>query len=720
MWGGSVSNYFNDSPIERREEDLYGVTSFSEALAKSILNIKDPIGTTIALNGAWGSGKSSTVNLIRAELSEAKDSHLIVTEFKCWWYRGEEALALAFLQQLNSVLGEQFGDKTRKLVRKLGRGILQAGPVIGPAIALTPVGWLSGLVGGLFDVAKRLFPDEEPLETVFRELSKVLESENRRFLVIIDDMDRLSSEEALAIFRLIKSVGRLPNVMYLVVFDRQLAEQAINEKYPSEGPHFLEKIIQAGFELPMPVSTDLNNAVLASIDEICGTPSEDQIVRFMNVFYDVVAPYITSPRHVSRFQNAISVTWPAIAGEVNLADFVALEILRLYEPTLFSAIKGNKSLVCGTKTENNNNNDDRFSIFLNGIEEGRQDVAKTALQRLFPRLESIGYGGEWISEWSSERRVCVEAHFDTYFRLNLSDEVLSGKAIDELIEKAGDSDYIKKVFMDAANARRRTGQSMVPVYFDELTTHGKRVDKDKVRPLLSALFEIHDAIDLKIDADSGFMAMANTTLRYHWLIRKLTRNEFSIEERTDMYLKATEAASLGWLINFVSSARGDYQVREDRQPTAEEDCLVSENVLPELTKRALNAIRTSSADGSLLVHKDLLYILYRWIDFMGGDPTEARAWTDSLLDDRKALLILVKVMTGASWSMGMGGFGSLGDRVSKRTVRAQISDDSPVIDARKFRAAIEKIANDKNSSDDEIASIQTLLSAWDHRARGED
>ncbi|HBR2019183.1 TPA: KAP family NTPase [Klebsiella pneumoniae] len=718
--GGSVSNYFNDSPIERREEDLYGVTSFSEALAKSILNIKDPIGTTIALNGAWGSGKSSTVNLIRAELSEAKDSHLIVTEFKCWWYRGEEALALAFLQQLNSVLGEQFGDKTRKLVRKLGRGILQAGPVIGPAIALTPVGWLSGLVGGLFDVAKRLFPDEEPLETVFRELSKVLEAENRRFLVIIDDMDRLSSEEALAIFRLIKSVGRLPNVMYLVVFDRQLAEQAINEKYPSEGPHFLEKIIQAGFELPMPVSTDLNNAVLASIDEICGTPSEDQIVRFMNVFYDVVAPYITSPRHVSRFQNAISVTWPAIAGEVNLADFVALEILRLYEPTLFSAIKGNKSLVCGTKTENNNNNDDRFSIFLNGIEEGRQDVAKTALQRLFPRLESIGYGGEWISEWSSERRVCVEAHFDTYFRLNLSDEVLSGKAIDELIEKAGDSDSIKKVFMDAANARRRTGQSMVPVYFDELTTHGKRVDKDKVRPLLSALFEIHDAIDLKIDADSGFMAMANTTLRYHWLIRKLTRNRFSIEERTDMYLKATEAASLGWLINFVSSARGDYQVREDRQPTAEEDCLVSENVLPELTKRALNAIRTSSADGSLLVHKDLLYILYRWIDFMGGDPTEARAWTDSLLDDRKALLILVKVMTGASWSMGMGGFGSLGDRVSKRTVRAQISDDSPVIDARKFRAAIEKIANDKNSSDDEIASIQTLLSAWDHRARGED
>lgn len=238
-------------------------------------------------------------------------------------------------------------------------------------------------------------------------------------------------------------------------------------------------------------------------------------------------------------------------------------------------------------------------------------------------------------------------------------------------------------------------------------------DEMGTQPLLSALFEIHDVIDLKIDADKGFSGIANTNLRYHWLIRKLTRNRFSIEERTDMYLKATEAASLGWLIDFVSSAREDYLVREGRQPTEEEDCLVSKNVLPELTKRALNAIRRASADGSLLTHKNLLYILYRWVDFMDGNSVEANAWTDSLLNDRNALLILVKIMTGKSWSMGIGGFGSLGDRVSKPTVMALISNDSPVIDARRFRAAIEKIAKDKKSSNDEIASIQTLLSAWD-------
>jgi len=715
-----MKNYFNDSPIENSEDDQYGVTPFATALAKSILNIEEPIGTTIALNGPWGSGKSSAVNLIRSALRKANDPKLVITEFRCWWYRGEEALALAFLQHLNAVLGSTLKDKVKGLVPRLGRGILQAGPIIGPAIALTPAGPLAGLATGGLAFAKRFFPEGDTLETTFQKLAEVLAEQDRRFLVVIDDLDRLSPDEALAIFRLIKSVGRLPNVMYLVVFDRQLAEKAVRERYPSEGPHFLEKIIQAGFELPSPLPTDLNNAVLASISEICGSPNENQIVRFMNVFYDAVAPHITSPRHVSRFQNAISVTWPAIAGEVNLADFVALEILRLYEPSLFASIKSNKHLVCGTRQQGdaNGNDQSRFGPFLKGVPEDRRELAMTALQRLFPRLESMGYGSEWTGEWSSERRVCVETHFDTYFRLSLSDEVLSAQQIDELIEKADDRDFIKAAFREASKVERRTGQSMVPVYLDELTTHGKRIDKPKVEPLLSALFEIHDEIDQKKDAEKGMWAMANTSLRYHWLIRRLTRDRFTIEERTEAYLEATKSAALGWLVDFVSSARGDYQEREGRQPTREEDRLTTEAALPELTDRALNAIRSAAAGGTLLGHPDLLYILHRWVDFMDNDSSEVRTWTDALLADPKALVALARAMTGESWSVGMGGFGSMGDRVAKRSVTAQIRDDTDIIDAAAFREALETVRDGDGLANEEREAVHAFLEAWDRQGRG--
>nr|WP_320142311.1 P-loop NTPase fold protein [uncultured Cohaesibacter sp.] len=717
-----MKNYFNDSPIESSEDDRYGIAPFATSLAKSILKIEEPIGTTIALNGPWGSGKSSAVNLIRSALKEANDSRLVITEFKCWWYRGEEALALAFLQNLNAVLGSTLKDKVKDLVPRLGRGVLQAGPIIGPAIALTPAGPFAGLIGGAFDFAKRFFPEGDTLETTFQKLAEVLAEQDQRFLVVIDDLDRLAPDEALAIFRLIKSVGRLPNVMYLVVFDRQLAENAVSEKYPSEGPHFLEKIIQAGFELPAPLPTDLNNAVLASISEICGSPDEEQIVRFMNVFYDVVAPYITSPRHVSRFQNAISVTWPAIAGDINSADFVALEALRLYEPVLFSAIKSNKQLVCGTQGQHgaNGNDESRFDVFLRDMPEDRHERAKSALQRIFPRLENMGYTGEWTREWSAERRICIETHFDTYFRLSLSDEVLSAAQIDELIDKAEDRDFIQSAFRKASQVERRTGQSMVPVYLDELTTNGARVEKAKVQPLICALFEIHDEIDQKGDAERGFMAMANTSLRYHWLIRRLTRDRFTIQERSDLYLVATRNAALGWLVDFVSSAKGDYQVREGRQPTREEDCLTTEAVLPALTNRALGAIRSAAANGTLLGHPDLLYILYRWIDFMDNDPSEVRAWTNALLLDPKGLVSLAQAMTGESWSMGMGGFGSLGDRVPRRNVTAQINDDTDIIDVTSFREALRAVQDSEAITAEEKETVRVFLEAWDHQRRRDD
>lgn len=44
-----------------------------------------PVGTTIAINGPWGSGKSSDVNLIRRELETRKNDQLTIIDFKCWW-----------------------------------------------------------------------------------------------------------------------------------------------------------------------------------------------------------------------------------------------------------------------------------------------------------------------------------------------------------------------------------------------------------------------------------------------------------------------------------------------------------------------------------------------------------------------------------------------------------------------------------------------------------
>jgi predicted KAP-like P-loop ATPase len=469
-----MSHYFNDSPIETPSDDRYGIMPFAVSLARSILGIKDPIGTTLALSGPWGSGKSSAVNLIRGELANASADSLVVTDFKCWWYRGEEALALAFLQNLNAVLRDGLGEKVKDLVPSLTRGLLQAGPVVGQAISLaTGQAWAAALVPSASKFVGTFFPKGDTVEKTFRKLARILKGERKRFLIIIDDIDRLTPEESLAIFRLVKSVGRLPNVIYLLVFDRELADKTVLHFYPSEGPHFLEKIIQAGFELPLPLKTDLNASLLTAVQKICGEPKEDQIRRIMNLYYDAVAPYVTTPRHVARFENAISVTWPAIANEIDLADFLALEAIRLYEPGLFRAIRAHKSELCGSHQQGDpdSRNEARFDRFLGDVPEAHRDTAKIALQRLFPRLEGILYGEGFGRQWDMERRVCVARHFDTYFRLSLSNEALSTATINDLIARADDAAFIQHTFRQAAATIRANGQTMVPVYLEELTTH---------------------------------------------------------------------------------------------------------------------------------------------------------------------------------------------------------------------------------------------------------
>jgi predicted KAP-like P-loop ATPase len=718
----SERSYFNDSPIEGADDDRYGVTGFADSIAKSIARMHKPVGTTIALNGPWGSGKSSVVNLIRAALTQSGNDKLVVSDFKCWWYRGEEALALAFLQNLNGTLRTSLGDKVKGLIPSITERLLQAGPTIGAAVTLASGAPLTALFASGSKFVSTFFPQGDTLEKIFQKLAKILADEDRRFLVVIDDIDRLSPEEAIAIFRLVKSVGRLPNVMYLLVFDRELAEKAVKERFPSEGPHFLEKIIQAGFEVPAPLQADLNGAVLTAIQDICGDPEEAQVVRIMNLFYDIVAPYITTPRHVARYQNAINVTWPAVAGEVSLADFIALEALRLYEPALFRAIRSRKGETCGVSNQHNGdqNHEDRLKPFLDDVPVSRHDLAKVALQRLFPRFEKMGYGSDWISRWDAERRVCIEAHFDTYFRLTVSDETLPTKVIEEMEKRAGDADFIKNTMRTAAKTIRRNGKSMVPVYLDELTTHAARIDKGKVAAFLGALFEIHDEIDLEADAERGFGGIANTTLRYHWLLRRVTAERFTSEERSSALVDAIQKASLGWLVEFTSSAIGEHAEERKQGPKHEEDCLVQSSAIESLRKHTLKVIRTAAADGELIGHQDLVYILYRWRDLLSGDSAEVREWAGARIFEDDSLVALARDFTGRSWSMGMDGFGSLGDRVSKATVVAKISDDADIIDAEAFRARLEVVAADGKLGRDDLKTVQTLLDAWDRKRAGKD
>jgi len=156
-------NSFNDKPIEGPEDDQFGFSPFAEALAQSIIKNENPEGTVMAIHGPWGSGKSSVINLVKhylregtkpdqpqeslefpstapnwlkslapkvclrqpnGDTSSSSKVSLEILDFKCWWFKGEEALILEFFRQLYGALGQPGLEKAREVVSQLGSRVL--------------------------------------------------------------------------------------------------------------------------------------------------------------------------------------------------------------------------------------------------------------------------------------------------------------------------------------------------------------------------------------------------------------------------------------------------------------------------------------------------------------------------------------------------------------------------------------------------------------------
>lgn len=95
---GSVEGRLSsDKPLSPGEYDALGVTSIALGLSRFLRNEKTLPPLTIAINGEWGSGKSSLMNLLRCDL-QSYGMHPVW--FNAWHHQKEEHLLAALLQTL--------------------------------------------------------------------------------------------------------------------------------------------------------------------------------------------------------------------------------------------------------------------------------------------------------------------------------------------------------------------------------------------------------------------------------------------------------------------------------------------------------------------------------------------------------------------------------------------------------------------------------------------
>ena len=324
-----------DVPRKHTQEDLFGIQVYQNALIRYIKLTDTPI--TIALQGEWGSGKTSLMNLLKYNLCDIDDAPYFPIWINTWQYSLMKTPSQTIMTILDGIIN-QIGSlnlskqKWAESKKKIG-SIFRKMATVGTKIAAGTVGIDKGIVDDLLDGEEAAQSDIVQLKEEIALLIEQILSDNpskKGFTFYIDDLDRIDPPVAVEILELLKNIFDLEYCVFILAIDYDVVIKGLKPKFGElteqnerEFRSFFDKIIQLPFSMPVAsynVDTFLVDA-LSKIEFFSKGELEDtslaeklsEITRFS---------VGTNPRSLKRLTNTlalISIIYEEQKGDVSSA-----------------------------------------------------------------------------------------------------------------------------------------------------------------------------------------------------------------------------------------------------------------------------------------------------------------------------------------------------------------------------------------------------------------
>ena len=447
----------SDLPIAKLEEDELNRGSFAESLAKTLVQYSFPSSLTIGLYGEWGSGKTSLLNMVFENVERIDDS-VVVLRFNPWLCSDPKQLVTQFFKQMATAikLKKRAADKAWELIDQYADilGATSVIPVAGEIVAA----FTKVLTKKAVEETKERTND---LQESKNQIIKKLRDEKIKIIVSIDDIDRLSEEEIVAVFQLVKSLADFPNTIYVLAFDYDVVVRALGKVQHGDGKEYLEKIVQVPFEIPAPNIDDIHEALFSKLNGILGDiPEEDwDKETWGELFQQGIKNYIRSIRDVIRYTNVFSLKYELLKNETSAADLLGLTCLQVFEPTVYSKLPSYKDILCGERRsfshERQKEAEEKVERAINRIapDDGSVtdlEATKNILGTLFPGIKTNmgwSYGvGRGYSRRDSLIRNSIAAPecFDRYFALTLENGAIPTATVRRMVFESSESELAEE------------------------------------------------------------------------------------------------------------------------------------------------------------------------------------------------------------------------------------------------------------------------------------
>lgn len=297
-------NGFNDSIAE---VDLLGLDKQTEGLANFITTCITPI--TISVQGEWGSGKTSFMHLVEKCIQQKGDENVHCFWFNTWQFSQFNMGNALPISMMLSLLN-QLEPKKNDAVAKALKGVAAFGKkVIKIATDSTFGSEMSATVGQIMDGEKQeSYIDEINTlkENLQNAIYDVADTDEKRVVVFIDDLDRLQPDKAVELLEVLKVFFDCERCVFVLAIDYSVVCTGIKMKYGSEigsqkGRDFFDKIIQVPFKMPV-AQYDTKNYIKNYLGKM---DSKYITAEDLSLYEELISSSIgTNPRAMKRLFNA--------------------------------------------------------------------------------------------------------------------------------------------------------------------------------------------------------------------------------------------------------------------------------------------------------------------------------------------------------------------------------------------------------------------------------
>ena len=450
-----------DKPIQSDSEDKLERSKIIDAIKNRIDSHKSTESITIGIEGSWGSGKTSIINLLLNKIDEnwrdinrysiwrsivnwiirkknnSSNKPLIIF-FNPWNYSNNEQILNDFFHSIYSTIKKEdrsIAHKFRKNASRYIPNIMDSKTLsIGGSLSIWPFG-----VSARFSKTIAQKPVYESKDL----LDKTLQRLNKKILVIIDDIDRLDVDETLFIFKLTKIVADFPNMVFILAYDKDKTIKKINTKFEGNAKHeegagdnFIDKIVQYPFHIPK-AHTFSYSKYFNELVEVMNKYSNIEILdgdTLNSVYIYYLYALLQTPRNTKQYINNIRIRLSTIyVKEVHLPDFLLIEAIRIYAIDVYNSLHDNilelvhyKNIIGVNKTPDPQSHNSLLKIICDKAPAAKKDIITKILWDLFPIEEG---------NYENAKRICSKPHYDKYFTMLLDPADISEKEVEILADK---------------------------------------------------------------------------------------------------------------------------------------------------------------------------------------------------------------------------------------------------------------------------------------------